>query len=171
MPVPFVVYSNRRRIRRSGGLNGTNNLVRFLLLNGPNLNALGQREPAIYGSDTLAQVVERVEHRATELNVIIEAFQSNHEGELVDFIQKQAPGADGIIINPGALGHYGLSLRDAIAGAALPTVEVHISNVHSREPFRQQLVLSPVCRGVITGLGTRGYLYALEWLVAAVKDG
>jgi 3-dehydroquinate dehydratase-2 len=152
-------------------MNGTNKLVRFLLLNGPNLNALGRREPEIYGSETLAQIVARVERRAAELDATLVAFQSNHEGALVDFIQEQAPGADGLIVNPGALGHYGLSLRDAIAGAGLPAVEVHISNVHAREAFRQQLVLSAVCRGMITGLGWRGYIYALESLVAAVKEG
>ena len=144
--------------------------MRFLLLNGPNLNTLGTREPAVYGSDTLDEIVGRVEHRASELGVSIAAFQSNHEGALLDFIQGQGAGASGMIINPGALGHYGLSLRDAIAGSGLRTVEVHISNVYAREAFRQQLVLSPVCQGVISGLGWRGYISALEILVSLVKE-
>jgi 3-dehydroquinate dehydratase-2 len=145
--------------------------MQLLLLNGPNLNMLGTRQPLIYGSDTLDEIVERVRQRASEHGAEIMAFQSNHEGDLVDFIQQHQADADGLIINPGALGHYGLSLRDAIAGSSLPAVEVHISNVHAREEFRHRLVLSAVCSGVITGLGWRGYLYALDSLVAVVKEG
>ena len=144
--------------------------MRLLLLNGPNLNTLGTREPSIYGSDTLDDIVGRVEQRAREIGASIVAFQSNHEGALLDFIQEQAADASGMIINPGSLGHYGLSLRDAIAGSRLATVEVHISNVYAREAFRHRLVLSPVCRGVISGLGWRGYLFALEALVGLVKE-
>ena len=145
--------------------------MQFLLLNGPNLNQLVTRQPLIYGSDTLEDILGRVHERAAEHGVEILAFQSNHEGDLVDFIQQHQADAEGLIINPGALGHYGLSLRDAIAGSNLPAVEVHISNVHAREEFRHRLVLSAVCRGVITGLGWRGYLYALDSLVAALKEG
>jgi 3-dehydroquinate dehydratase-2 len=145
--------------------------MQFLLLNGPNLNLLGTRQPLIYGSDTLEDIIVRVRERATESGAEILAFQSNHEGDLVDFIQQHQGDSAGLIINPGALGHYGLSLRDAIAGSNLPTVEVHISNVHAREEFRHRLVLSAVCKGVITGLGWRGYLYALDSLLAAVKEG
>ncbi len=144
--------------------------MRFLLLNGPNLNTLGTREPSIYGSDTLDDVVGRVEKRASELGASVLAFQSNHEGALLDFIQEHAAEASGMIINPGSLGHNGLALRDAIAGSGLATVEVHISNVYAREAFRQQLVLSPVCLGVISGLGIHGYLLALEALVDLVKE-
>jgi 3-dehydroquinate dehydratase II len=144
--------------------------MRILLLNGPNLNLLGKREPAIYGYETLDQIVERVEKRGKELDAEVVAFQSNHEGALVDFIQEQQSGADGLIINPGALGHYSYALRDAIAGSALRAVEVHISNVHAREDFRHQTVLTAVCEGMITGLGWRGYLYALEAVVAAIKE-
>ncbi|MPZ47710.1 MAG: type II 3-dehydroquinate dehydratase [Dehalococcoidia bacterium] len=145
--------------------------MRILLVNGPNLNTLGRREPAIYGADTLADVVGRVERRANEMGASVLAFQSNHEGAIIDFIQENQDAADGLIINPGSLGHTSIGLRDCIAGSLLPAVEVHISNVHAREPFRQRLVISPVTRGVITGLGWRGYLYALESLVAAAQEG
>ncbi len=145
--------------------------MRVLLLNGPNLNMLGTREPEIYGRDTVDDIVARVKSRAQELGVEVEACQSNHEGALIDFIQQNQASADAMIINPGAFGHYSYALRDAIAGSSLPTIEVHISNVHAREPFRATLVLSAVCKGVITGLGWRGYLYALEALVAAAEEG
>jgi 3-dehydroquinate dehydratase-2 len=145
--------------------------MRILLVNGPNLNALGTREPQIYGSDTLADIVSRVEERANESGASVLAFQSNHEGALIDFIQENQAGASGLIINPGAYGHTSIALRDAIAGSGLATVEVHISNVHAREPFRHRLVLSSVCKGVITGLGWRGYLYALDTLVALAQEG
>jgi 3-dehydroquinate dehydratase-2 len=144
--------------------------MRILLINGPNLNTLGRREPAIYGTDTLFDIVTRVESRAQELGATIVPFQSNHEGALIDFIQEQAAGADGIIINAGALTHYGLSLRDAISGAAVPAVEVHLSNVYTRESFRHRSVLSAVCKGVIAGLGWRGYVHALESLVADANE-
>jgi 3-dehydroquinate dehydratase-2 len=144
--------------------------MRILLLNGPNLNMLGTREPAVYGHDTLDEIVKRVERRAFELGSEITACQSNHEGVLVDFIQQNQAKADAIIINPGAFGHYSYAIRDAISGSNLPAVEVHISNVHARESFREVMVLSAVCRGVITGLGWRGYIYALESLVAANEE-
>ena len=145
--------------------------MRVLLLNGPNLNTLGQREPEIYGHETLDGIVAKVTQRASELGVEVAAFQSNHEGALVDFIQAEVAAADAMIVNPGAYGHYGYALRDAIAGSGLPTVEVHISNVHARERFRQRLVLSAVCKGVITGLGWQGYLLALEAVVALAREG
>jgi 3-dehydroquinate dehydratase-2 len=145
--------------------------MRVLLLNGPNLNMLGQREPEIYGRDTIDDIVARMRGMGEELGVELEACQSNHEGALIDFIQQNQGSADGMIINPGAFGHYSYALRDAIVASNLTTIEVHISNVHAREPFRETLVLSGVCRGVITGLGWRGYLYALEWLVAIAKEG
>ncbi|HWC30476.1 MAG TPA: type II 3-dehydroquinate dehydratase [Dehalococcoidia bacterium] len=145
--------------------------MRVLLLNGPNLNMLGQREPEIYGRDTIDDIVARMRGMGEELGVELEACQSNHEGALIDFIQQNQGSADGMIINPGAFGHYSYALRDAIVASNLTSIEVHISNVHAREPFRETLVLSGVCRGVITGLGWRGYLYALEWLVAIAKEG
>ena len=144
--------------------------MQILLLKGPNLNMLGTREPAVYGHDTLDEIVKRVERRAFELGAEITACQSNHEGVLVDFIQQNQAKADGIIINPGAFGHYSYAIRDAISGSNLPAIEVHISNVHAREAFRETMVLSAVCRGVITGLGWQGYLYALESLVASLED-
>jgi 3-dehydroquinate dehydratase-2 len=145
--------------------------MRILLINGPNLNMLGTREPEIYGRATLDDVVARVQAKATELGVEVTALQSNHEGAIVDFIQQNQASADGLIINPGAFGHYSYAIRDAISGSSLPAVEVHISNVHAREPFREVMVLSAVCRGVITGLGWRGYLYALDLLVSSAKEG
>jgi 3-dehydroquinate dehydratase-2 len=146
--------------------------MRILLINGPNLNRLGQREPEIYGTDTLSDIVSHVEERGNEMGVEIVAFQSNHEGALIDFIQEQrAEGATGIIINAGALTHYSFALRDAIVDSRLPAVEVHISNVYAREPFRHRSVLSSVCKGMMTGLGWRGYLYALEYLVSEADKG
>lgn len=144
--------------------------MRILLINGPNLNTLGQREPEVYGKLTLDDIEKKVSARAKELGAEVRAFQSNHEGAIVDYIQKEAPAADGIILNGGALTHYGLSLRDAIAGAAKPAIEVHISNIYTREHFRRRSVTAEVCRGVITGLGWFGYVAALEALVELLKE-
>ena len=141
--------------------------MRILLINGPNLNALAKREPEIYGRDTLDEILARVQERASQLGVEVVPFQSNHEGALIDFIQENQEHAAGMIINPGALGHYSIALRDAISGSELSTLEVHLSNVFAREPFRHRSVISAVCKGVITGLGWRGYVYALESLVTA----
>ncbi len=140
--------------------------MRILVVNGPNLNALGTREPQIYGYDTLADITGRIEKRAAELGATITAFQSNHEGAIIDFLQAEAPTADGLIINAGGLTHSSVVLRDAIAASHLPAVEVHISNVHARESFRHTSLLTAVCKGMITGLGWRGYIFALESLVA-----
>ncbi len=145
--------------------------MRILLINGPNLNMLGTRQPEIYGTDTLDDIVGKVQSRAQEVGAEVTAMQSNHEGAIVDFIQAQQASADGIIINPGAFGHYSYAIRDAIAGSNLPAVEVHISNVHARERFRERLVLSGVCKRVITGFGWRGYLHALDLLVTSAKEG
>ncbi len=144
--------------------------MRLLLVNGPNLNTLGKREPEIYGHDTLADIVGRVEKHAQELGVSIVPFQSNHEGAIIDFLQKEGPGSQGLVINPGAFTHYSVAIRDAIAGSGLPAVEVHISNVFAREPFRRRSLISPVCRGVVSGLGWRGYVFALESLVAFARE-
>jgi 3-dehydroquinate dehydratase-2 len=143
--------------------------MKILLLNGPNLNMLGTREPEIYGTDTVDDIVERVKVRAAELGADVLDLQSNHEGALVDFIQTHQSTADALIINPGAFGHYSYAIRDAITGSRLPAFEVHISNVHAREAFRETMILSAVCKGVITGFGWRGYLYALDAAVAAIK--
>jgi len=139
--------------------------MKILLIHGPNLNMLGRREPEIYGHTTLAQIDDAVRERATAAGATALAFQSNHEGALVDFIQAEGWDADGIIINPGALTHYGLSLRDALASLAAPIIEVHLSNVYKREAFRHTSVVAPVATGQIAGLGWRGYLLALEWLL------
>ncbi len=138
-------------------------MKKILLISGPNLNMLGRREPEIYGTTTLAEVEEMVSRRAGELGYQVVTFQSNHEGAIIDFVQEHQDKADGIIINPGALTHYGYALRDCIAGAGLTTVEVHISNLHKREKWRRKSLLSEVCTGTISGLGITGYLSALEY--------
>ena len=135
-----------------------------LVVNGPNLNLLGKREPHIYGTQTLADLTDSVRTRAAELDLHVSFFQSNDEGELIDFMQKEGPGSAGIIINPGALSHYSLALFDCLQALALPVVEVHISNIHAREEFRSKSVTASAARGVITGLGFKGYLLALEFL-------
>jgi len=144
--------------------------MRILLVNGPNLNTLGQREPHLYGYDTFDEIVERVEKRATELGAEVISYQNNREGALIDFIQQNQAGADGLIINAGGYSHTSIALRDAIAGSGLNAIEVHISNVYAREAFRHESMLAAVCKGMITGLGWRGYLYALDWLVELSEE-
>lgn len=141
----------------------------LLLVNGPNLNRLGTRRPEMYGSTTLADVVEQVRAAAYQENVDVFDFQSNHEGEIIDFLQQYGPDAVGILINPGALGHYGLALRDCLEDISRLTVEVHISNVHRREAFRHHLVLSPIVAGQVVGLGTDGYVIAANYVLQHYK--
>jgi 3-dehydroquinate dehydratase-2 len=136
------------------------------VVHGPNLNMLGQREPAIYGHTTLAEIDAALSARAAGAGLRLISVQSNHEGALIDFLQNEGRNAAGVIINPGALTHYGLALRDALAALSAPIIEVHLSNVYRREPFRHTSVVAPVATGQITGLGWRGYLLALEWLIA-----
>ena len=144
--------------------------MRILVINGPNLNLLGRREPAIYGTKTLEEINVLLEEKARELGVELKFFQSNSEGSLIDFIQSEAPQASGIIINPGALTHYGLSLRDALADTGLPIIEVHLSNIYAREEWRRHSVIAPIARGQISGFGWRGYIAALELLVQELED-
>ena len=145
--------------------------MRILLVNGPNLNLLGQREPEVYGRLTLAEIEARVAERAKALGVELRAFQSNHEGALIDFLQEQQDAAAGLIINAGSLSHTSIGLRDAIAGSGLPAVEVHISNVYARETFRHRSLLTAACKGMVTGLGWRGYMYGLDYLLALLQEG
>ena len=143
-------------------------MAKIAVINGPNLNALGRRDTAVYGAVTLAEIQAKITERARELRVDVEFFQSNSEGTIVDHIQNTT--ADGIIINPGALTHYGYSLRDALADAGLPIVEVHLSNIHAREEWRRKSVVSEVAAGQISGFGWRGYIAALEILSAILNE-
>ena len=139
------------------------------VLNGPNLNLLGKREPEIYGSDTLADVENRLVDRARGLGYDIVFRQSNHEGQLIDWIQEARSAACGIIINPAAYTHTSVGLNDAVKAADVPVIEVHISNIHARESFRHHSYVSPVARAVVVGFGTLGYELALDGLVRILE--
>jgi len=145
---------------------------KILLINGPNLNLLGTREPHIYGSTTLAQIESAMTDRASSLGIEIAHFQSSHEGAIVDRIHvARTDGVDGIIINPAAFTHTSVAIRDALSGVNIPFVEVHISNVHAREAFRHHSYLSDKAQAVIAGLGAFGYIAALDWWAWTFKDG
>jgi len=139
--------------------------MNILLLNGPNLNLLGEREPEIYGTTTLAELEQMVQARAQALGHTVRALQSNHEGALIDELHQSRHWADGVIFNPGAFTHYSYALRDAVAATKLRVVEVHLSDITRREPWRRVSVLEEVCAHRVVGKGTAGYLEALEWLV------
>ncbi len=140
----------------------TNMTMRISVIHGPNLNLLGTRQPEFYGSEALDDVNRRIKRRAEELGLDVRILWSNHEGEIIDAIHDAREWADAIIINPGALTHYSYSVRDALTAVRLPAIEVHLSNVHAREEFRRHSVISPVVIGQIVGLGSLGYLLALE---------
>ncbi|HVM47276.1 MAG TPA: type II 3-dehydroquinate dehydratase [Candidatus Acidoferrum sp.] len=136
--------------------------MRILFLNGPNLNLLGTREPGIYGSQTLADIETKVRNRARELKLVVEFRQSNMEGELVGWIQEARGRFDVIVLNAAAYTHTSVALRDAVAAVGVPTIEIHLSNVHAREEFRHKSLIAPVCCGQISGFGAHSYLLALE---------
>jgi 3-dehydroquinate dehydratase-2 len=140
----------------------------ILLVNGPNLNLLGEREPEIYGRTTLPEIEALVRDACAAWNVEVKSFQSNHEGALLDFLQENRKVAQGIVLNPGAFTHTSYALHDCLKSFSVPAVEVHLSNIHGREAFRRTSVIAPACRGQIAGLGIRGYLLAAEWLCAEI---
>ena len=139
--------------------------MKILVINGPNLDLLGTREQAIYGTETLDDIKGHLEKKAKELSVEIDFRQSNHEGDIIDWIVEAKKTIDAIIINPAAYTHTSVGIRDAISAVELPAVEVHLSNVHAREEFRQRSYIAPVCLGQICGFGSHGYILALEALI------
>lgn len=144
--------------------------MKILVINGPNLNMLGRREAKHYGTDTLPSIEQALTEKARALDCELVFFQSNHEGALIDFIQEKASGAEGILINPGALTHYGYSLHDALVDTGLPVVEVHLSDIHAREKWRQISVISDVVIKQVSGLKTQSYLLGLEALIKHIRS-
>ena len=142
----------------------------ILVLHGPNLNLIGQREPDIYGSMTLAEIDQRVITGGEELSLEVRTFQANGEGALIDALHDAQEWASGVVFNPGGYTHTSVALRDAVAAITLPVIEVHISNVYAREEFRHQSLISPVCAGKITGFGWRSYLLGLQALAWMIED-
>ena len=138
--------------------------MRILVINGPNLNQLGKRDNDIYGTMSLETIETKIKTRATELHIDVDFFQNNSEGSIIDYLQSNTETSSGIIINPGALTHYGLSLRDALVDTRLPIVEVHISNIHARESWRHESIIAAISKGQIAGLGWSGYIAALNYL-------
>jgi 3-dehydroquinate dehydratase-2 len=143
--------------------------TKILVIHGPNLNLLGRREPGVYGRTTLAQINAQLQELAGKMDVELKILQSNHEGEIVSFIGDNADWADGIVINPAAYTHTSVAIRDAIAAVGLPAVEVHLSNVFSREEFRHFSYISPVATGVICGFGAESYILALKAIIGEIK--
>ena len=145
-------------------------VYKILLIHGPNLNLLGKREPQIYGTSGLDDINDRMKSLAEESKTELRIVQSNSEGALIDAIHEAGDWADGIIINPGAYGHYSYAIRDALSAVGLPTIEVHISNIFAREEFRSKSVIAPVVTGCITGLGLQSYTCGFEALLTILKD-
>lgn len=146
------------------------NNFQVFVIHGPNLNLLGQREPGVYGTLTLEAINAKIRQWAEERSVKVRLFQSNHEGAIIDEIQKAVQWADGIVMNPGAYTHYSYAIRDAVAAVKLPTIEVHLSNVHAREPFRHTSVIAPVCAGQIAGFGCFSYILGLEAILNKLTE-
>ena len=144
--------------------------MKILVINGPNLNLLGSRDQDIYGAITLSQIEVKLTERARDIGVDIIFFQSNSEGAIVDHLQEIYSGINGIIINPGALTHYGISLREALSDTNLPVIEVHISNIYARESWRHSSYVAPISVGQISGLGWHGYVFALDFLAETLLD-
>lgn len=138
--------------------------MKFIVLHGPNLDILGEREPDIYGNLTLDQINGMLQNWAAEAGVTLETFQSNHEGDLVEAVHRAGREADGLVINPAALTHYSYALRDALASLGIPVVEVHLSNIHARESFRATSVTAPAAAGIISGFGAHSYILGLQAL-------
>ena len=145
-------------------------MTKILVLNGPNLNLLGTREPDIYGDLTLGEINERLRRRAESAGLHVDFLQSNHEGDIVDAIQAARGTIDYIILNAAAFTHYSIAIRDAIAAAEIPVIEVHLSNIHQREAFRHTSVIAPVVLGQITGFGAESYMAALEVIISRTGD-
>jgi 3-dehydroquinate dehydratase-2 len=143
--------------------------MKFFVLNGPNLNLLGSRQPEVYGTTTLAEVEEMCQKKAADLGVEIEFRQTNSEGTLIDWLHEAREQADGVVLNPAAFTHYSLALREAVSSIELPVVEVHISNIYGREPWRAKSVVSPSAKAVIAGAGVKGYLLAIEALAELIN--
>lgn len=144
--------------------------MRICVLHGPNLNLLGTREPELYGTETLSTIDGRLRTRAAEFGVQIESFQSNHEGELVDRVQEQADLVDGWLVNAAGLTHSSVTLRDALVASGKPYVEVHMTNIYSREPFRHRSLLSDAALGVVAGFGAQSYLFGLDGLLGGLRN-
>ena len=145
-------------------------MTRILVLNGPNINILGRRNPGIYGVKTLDEVNQAISQRAEALGVEVSFYQSNVEGELINRIQESWGNIDGIVINPGALTHYGYSLKDALIDASVPVIEVHLGNIHAREEWRRRSVVADITRGQIAGFGWRSYTSAIEIMSGIIEE-